>query len=197
MFFRNKLSLALQDKMAFLIEPVRPSSIKSHDRFILERKIFPYILSNCKKVLFVGCAKYTKSYNQVFSQIEYWTMDFLEAKSRYGSKNHVQGNLTELSKYFKKDYFNAIILNSVIGWGVDTAPEIKKALVECNQVMRPGGILIIGWNDLGTRSSKEFREMINNNRLFELFDLPTLNTYEYRTESHRHVFNFLRKPSRG
>ena len=195
MFLRNRLSSAILEKMDFLIAPLRPTQIMSHDREILERTILPYLASTCQSVLFVGCAKYTKGYNKLFERQEYWTIDCMESRAKYGSKRHIRGDITQLSRHFEKNYLDVIIMNGVLGWGVDTDEEISRALEECRIVLKPGGLLILGWNDFIPIFSKRLGEILSSNQGFRAFDFPGLNTSEYHSIGRGHVFSFLRKPA--
>ena len=66
-------------------------ALQTTDRHVLEKTIFPYFAarSDCRRILFVGCEWYTKHYEKIFVNQEYWTIEIDPQLKEYGAKNHV------------------------------------------------------------------------------------------------------------
>src|SRR6266516_4176181 len=132
---------------------MEPSRVSSPDRSILEETILPYFGQDkhYQRILFVGCSAYTQWYEKFFENKEYWTIDHKPIKRKYGSQRHIVDNIINLARYFRHNYFHVIIMNGVIGFGLDKPDEIEKALDACFDMLDRGGILMLGWNDHPTR----------------------------------------------
>jgi hypothetical protein len=178
----------------FLLEPTR---ITSDDRFILEEVILPYFAKDtrCQKVLFVGCAAYTQWYEEIFQHQEYWTIDPKRVKQKYGSKRHLIDSIARIRRYVTNDYFDVIVINGVIGFGLNHISDIEPAIDACYEVLARQGILLIGWNDTAQRTPIDLRA-IHAIRQFREYTFEPLRTCHYRTAgSHHHTFSFYRKES--
>jgi len=173
-----------------------PSQRHTEDRRILEQHILPEFARRpeISRILFVGCAAYTQQYEQLFSGREYWTIDPVARRRRYGSSRHIVDTLQNLGHYVAPDYFDLILCNGVLGWGLNTPADADAALTACYSHLRPGGELLVGWNDISPR-----------NRVAP-DDIPALTRFEARAfasgqqtrlrveAANRHVFDFYRRP---
>ncbi len=43
--------------------------------------------------------------------------------------------------------FDLVVLNGVLGWGVDTTADAERALAAAWEALRPGGLLVLGVNE--------------------------------------------------
>jgi SAM-dependent methyltransferase len=118
-----------------------------HGRAVLEDVIFPAIRAEpaLTKILFVGVDFYTADYPQRFADREFWTIDVLPERARFGAGRHVVGSITEA--HFSPESFDAIVCVGVLGWGVDSPEDAEQAMRQCFDILRPGGLLVVGWND--------------------------------------------------
>jgi len=167
------------------------------DRKILERTIFPYILEHpeFRDILWVGCSWYTAQYAKLFRDRSFWTLDFDPLKARYGSPLHLVDGIENLRRHFGLEILDLVLCNGVVGWGFNSHAQLEQAFGGCFESLRPGGVLMIGWNDLPHARPIPFVELTSLAR-FEPYVFPPLNTHELRTRSvSRHVFTFYRKPS--
>lgn len=172
--------------------------LNSPDRFVLEDTIISYIV-NCddfNKILFVGSDWYTKPYNRYFKNKEYWTIEINPNRKKFGSKRHVVDSLLNLSQHFTSGYFDLIVYNGVFGHGIDSREATEISFQQCFQCLRPGGMLVFGWNDVTRHKPFPAIEECQSLRQFEPITFNPLDTHQYLvTESRdRHVFNFYRKP---
>ena len=178
----------------FSLEPAR---ITSNDRLILEEVILPHFAKDmsCQKILFVGCAAYTQWYEELFQQKEYWTIDPKKVKRKYGSERHITDNIAHIGRYVAKNYFDVIVINGVIGFGLNRLGDIEQAIDACYEVLAHQGILLVGWNDTAQRTPIDIRATHAVSK-FREYAFEPLHSCHYRTEgSHRHTFSFYRKES--
>ncbi len=174
---------------------LEPTKLWSHDRVILEDIILPYFgrSREYQKVLFVGCAAYTQWYEKFFSEQEYWTIDQKKIKRKYGSANHIADSIVNLERHLPKNYFNCIIMNGIIGYGLNNVADTESGLRVCFNMLDTQGILVLGWNDSRWRKPVEIGE-IQALKKFKEYYFDPLQTCHYRTEaSAGHVFSFYRK----
>jgi len=166
------------------------------DRQVLENTIFPYFRAHKEylSILFIGCAWFTKRYNQLFNHKVYWTVDIDPKMKKFGSKRHIVDSMENLDRYFKESELDVIFCNGVYGWGLNTKEDVEKAFKNCFNLLREGGIFILGWNDIPERrpySLDEFEIL----RLFQPFHFEPLNTTKYLTKNpNQHTFSFYMKP---
>ena len=168
----------------------------THDRFLLEHVIFPELLSRAEvhDVLFVGCETYTATYPSVFADRHFVTIDVDPAKARYGAAQHITDTVAKLGQHLAPASLDAVILNGVIGWGLDRPEEIDQAVQQCFSCLRPGGLFIVGWNDLPPWRPKPLEE-IEGFRAFTPITLPPFPGPVYPTlGALRHVFGFYARP---
>jgi hypothetical protein len=185
-------------KFPWLIDTfsLEPEQIISHDRMLLEQVILPALASSpaIQKVLFVGCAAYTQQYEKIFGDKEYWTIDPKRVKKKYGSKRHIIDSITRIEMYITRDYFDAIILNGVIGFGLNRLADIEQAIDACFATLASQGILLLGWNDTTRRIPTDVRA-VPALRKFRPYYFEPLQTCHYRTEGwEHHTLSFYQKP---
>jgi SAM-dependent methyltransferase len=127
-----------------------PTSLDTQDRRLLEREILPWFgeRAEYRRVLFVGCDWYTRHYDAFFEGREYWTLEKDPARRRYGAGRHVTASVVDLGEHFPVASFDLILLNGVLGWGLDDPAEAEAALQACASRLAPGGVLLLGWNDV-------------------------------------------------
>ena len=163
---------------------------------MLEKEIFPYFvpLPQYSKILFVGCAWYTRGYRTLFSAKDYQTLEIDPLESKYGAKKHITDSLENIDQHFQEGELDLIICNGVFGWGLNEKASVENALRGCFRCLRPGGILIQGWNDIPERCPFPLEEC-QSLKLFQPFVFPPLATAEYRVAtSSRHIYSFFVKP---
>jgi hypothetical protein len=175
-----------------LIEPKR---IVSEDRDILEKIILPYFGEQefYQKILFVGCSAYTQWYEQIFSAKEYWTIDSKSIKRKFGSRRHIVDSVTNIENHFGQNYFDLIIMNGVIGFGLNQVDDIETALTSCYQCLNTAGVLVLGWNDDRKHMPIDLMAIQALQKWHEYYFVP-LRTCHVRTGGrHSHVFSFYTK----
>ena len=173
-----------------------PSQRHTEDRRILEQVILPEYARRpeISRILFVGCAAYTQQYEQFFPGREYWTIDPVARRRQYGSSRHIVDTLQNLRHHFAPDYFDLIVCNGVLGWGLNTPADADAALAACYSHLRTGGELLVGWNDISPRN-KVAPVDIPALRRFEARPFGSAQRTRWKVEAaNRHVFDFYRRP---
>ncbi|MDH4319027.1 MAG: hypothetical protein OEV64_11590 [Desulfobulbaceae bacterium] len=165
------------------------------DRYVLENVIFPYFIENAqyRRVLFVGCAWYTKIYEKLFRDKEYWTIEIDPCQKKFGSKNHIIDSIENICQYFQPESLDLIICNGVFGWGVSTKPVAEATFQGCFKSLREDGVMVIGWDDTPPHNPFPLVECQSINQ-FTSFVFPPLGTAEYHVSNNiKHVFSFYNK----
>jgi SAM-dependent methyltransferase len=149
---------------------------------------------NVERILFVGCDRYTAHYPALFTRADFVTIDIDPSKARYGARHHVTDTVLNLHSHFEEQSFDVIVCNGVFGWGIDRRTEVDEAARVCFEYLRPGGMFLVGWNDLAPWQPPPFDEL----DAFQKFIPFTLDPFPgpvYPTLGRlRHVFSFFRRP---
>lgn len=168
------------------------------DRRVLEKVIFPALLAEegLRRVLFVGCAWYTRSYSEGFRDREFWTMDVDERARRYATERHVVASMTALANHFEPESLDVVICNGVVGFGLDSEEDCDRAFDGAYRALRPGGLLIVGWDDAdGYRPAVRF-DSLASLQAFQRHVLPPFPSWRYPTFSPLgHTFDFYVRPA--
>jgi hypothetical protein len=153
--FRTRLRNAPDQLRWLVVRTVRgafglPTSLGTPDRRLLEREILPWFgeREQYRRVLFVGCDWYTRHYDSFFEGREYWTLEKDPGRRRFGAARHVADSVVDLEAHFPEASFELILLNGVLGWGLDDPVEAEAALAGSASRLAPGGVLLLGWNDI-------------------------------------------------
>ena len=168
----------------------------SEDRSILECLIIPYyqISAEHRRILSIGTDWYTQGYDRMFALKDMSTLDVDPAAARYGAPRHIVGPMSVISDHFVPSALDLIICNGVVGWGLDTAADAQASFAAAFDALRPGGHLIVGWNDLEKHRPFDLSE-IPAIRRFESWKFPPLRTAQHLVDNAwRHTFNFYKKP---
>ncbi len=189
------------DTWAFLKQArIKGCSIRLNfpDRVLLEDVILPGILENSayQRILFVGCDWYTKSYPKMFKNREFWTMEIDPAKSRYGSQRHVVDGVQAIMRHFEENYFDVIVHTGVFGWGLNERRDVEVCFEGCFRSLRPGGMLVLGWDDVPEHRPFRVTEECVTLQQFDPMENSPLGVSEYLVadDSLRHTFTFYVKP---
>ncbi|MBX3230317.1 MAG: class I SAM-dependent methyltransferase [Labilithrix sp.] len=118
------------------------------DRKVFEDEILRAIAADDgnQRILSVGVAWYTKLYSTPFTGKTFITLDVDESRAEYATTAHVVGDLRDLERHFAEP-FDVILMNGVIGYGLDTADDVDRALRSSAARLRPGGLLVLGVNE--------------------------------------------------
>jgi SAM-dependent methyltransferase len=171
------------------------------DRAMLLEALFPALhqtsaLSNNSKVLWIGCRPYTKLYYDLIEQkgAECWSVDIDPDMQPFGrSGRHITGDMLELRQLFPGNYFDTVLCNGVLGYGVDTPADQLKAFEAMAAVTKPDGRLLVGWNT--DRMSDPLKFGLAD-RWFEHAPLPGFAA-RYVVDGCTHVYDTYRRLTRA
>ena len=172
------------------------AQLHTEDRRVLEQVILPEYArrTDIARILFVGCAAYTQRYGALFGAREYWTIDPVARRSRYGSRHHIVDQLQNLNRHVQPSYFDLIICNGVLGWGLNAPADADSAFAACLTHLRAGGDLMLGWNNIAPRN-RVLPDDVPALRRFERVTFGPVQTSRWVVDAaNRHVFDFYQKP---
>lgn len=127
----------------------RTGILKLPDRKLMAEAYIPALAADGGRILWVGCRAYTAAdYDDLEARgAEVWTTDIDPKAERWGRDGrHRTGDVCEIDRIFPDITFDAIVCNGVLGYGVDEPGPQKQALDAMAAILRPGGLLILGWN---------------------------------------------------
>ena len=172
-----------------------PALRSSEDRRILEEVILPVYAARPagQRVLFVGCAAYTQTYAERFAAHEYWTIDPVARRRRFGSERHIVDFLQNLGCHVEPEYFDLIICNGVLGWGLNALQDADAAFAACHLHLREGGEILVGWNDVAPRNRVRPDDVPALRGFKPLVSEPLNRAVNRVPGPNRHVFSFYFK----
>jgi hypothetical protein len=145
------------------------------DRTVLVKNLFKTLahqtdtLTAGKQVLWIGVCHTTAPYYQRLERggAVVHTIDINPAACRYGHPiRHTIGNATVLEKSYQPQFFDLVFCNGVLGWGIDTPADQKNCFEAMATVMKPGTLLLLGWN------TDKMRDPLSDTSLFDAHFLP-------------------------
>lgn len=181
---RQRIELERRQKLDFQMElRIR----KLPDRLVMTNSILPGVRENARDILWIGCRGYTREYHSLLEEggARCWTIDIDPDAAQFGHPvRHVIGDIICLEDYFSPDTFDAILCNGVFGWGVDSVEAQVKILGVMAQLLRPGGLLVLGWNT--NKMPDPARLLPPGFEPADLFGLGKRMTFA----GHTHVYDF-------
>lgn len=119
-------------------------------RVFLTSKVIPALASSGRRrMLFVGTRSYNRpAYVQCAAErISVWSIDLDPAAAAFGAPDgHFVGNVCDIESLAGGHAFDVIMLNGVLGWGLNDASEAIRAVHGMKKVAAPGALLLVGWN---------------------------------------------------
>lgn len=119
------------------------------DRVAMAQDYIPAFADLGGRILWVGCRDYTAAdYEPLEARGgEVWTTDISRSAARWGRPGrHRTGDVCGVDALFRDVMFDGVVCNGVLGWGVDAPEQQARALKALAAVMRPGGLMLLGWN---------------------------------------------------
>ena len=96
-----------------------------------------------KPMLFLGWAKYTKDYTKICDMV---TVDYNKQVNPDIVADITTQDFVKQVKA-KHNSYKTVVINGVIGWGVNEPKQIHDALKNCKSVMSNGGWVFFGYNE--------------------------------------------------
>lgn len=167
-----------------------------NDRRVLEEIIFPRVLADLdpKKILDIGREDYQIFYNEFFKGRELWTLDIDPEMQEFGAEGqfHITDDAANVKSHFKDDYFDFILINGVLGWGLNNREKIEQAFNGIFDVLKPKGLLIVGWNDFEDTDTMRPHQ-IEALKKFKPYHFKPLKGVEFECDNGCHKYNFFVK----
>lgn len=119
------------------------------DRQVMADSYAPALAAMAGRILWVGCREYTVDDYAVLEAQggEVWTTDIDPAARRWGRQGrHRTGDVCQADALFADLTFDTVVCNGVLGYGVDSPEQQRRALAALAALLRPGGRLLLGWN---------------------------------------------------
>lgn len=127
----------------------------SPDRVLLEQRILPAYARRpeIRRVLFIGVDWYTMHYRRYFAAAtDFRTLDVDPRQARFGARRHICDAAQHVDRHFAPGSLDLVICNGVFGWGLDAADATREAFAACLRCLRPGGEMLLGWNDVAAHA---------------------------------------------
>lgn len=173
-----------------------PNRMRTSDRDALEQVILPAYArrADIARVLFVGCAWYTRHYEAMFPGRTYTTIDPDPWKRRFGARRHIVAGLEAIGEHVAPASLDLIVCNGVFGWGLDSRDDCERAFAGCFDALRSGGELVIGWNDVAEHRPLDLASL-DALRRFRPLRFEPLGSARYLANAENgHVYDFYVKP---
>lgn len=173
--------------------------LRTPDRIFLEETIIPWFRDHghTRAVLDIGCDWYTRAYPALLRAAPYHTIDLDPEKARFArgrEADHQVGSLLQLDQHYPPGAYDLVLCNGVLGWGVNDRASIALAARQLARVLRPGGWLVLGWNDRDGYRPETLAPF--DTAPFQPFALPPLGDHTHLTPTRsRHTFRILQKQS--
>lgn len=173
---------------------------RARDRRLLEDVILAHHARRIEAiaVLSIGTHRATRHYETLLRGHRYVTLDRDPAMAAFGSsQQHLVGGVEDVAGALRAESFDLVVFNGVIGWGLDDAEAADRALRHLHRVLKPGGELVVGWNDRPGRRpfGPVSPEVLPSLRLFHRSLFKPLHASTVLVPGwRRHRYDFFRKP---
>lgn len=174
--------------------------LRAANRQFLEQSVFGYInrmageAPGTIKTLFVGVDKHNWHYPRLL-KTEFHSLDIEARKAVYGQPGrHWTGSATSMAGHYGDNAFDVVVANGLLGFGIDEAQGCRHLLENCEAVLKPGGLLVLGYNDRSDRVPYAVLPMALG--LFDEFTPPiaeVAGALHRVDDSFQHVYLFLTK----
>jgi SAM-dependent methyltransferase len=119
------------------------------DRALLVGRILPELSKPGITMLWVGCRPYTRPYLKIIEGggAMCWTLEIDPAARCWGHpQRHIAGDLQRVGTLYQSGQFDMALVNGIFGYGLDTLQGQDEAVEGLARILKPGGILMLGWN---------------------------------------------------
>ncbi len=169
--------------------------LNEDNRRVLEKSIFPVLSADpsVNRILFVGCHWYTWHYPKLVPGKEFCTLEIDPRRARYGASHHIIDSVENVEQHFQASSIDVIMILGVIGWGLDDPVAIESSLAACQNLLRGGGMLILGCDEVPEHTPVDLQQSATLQSSTP-FVFPGLQTSRYRCEGDlKHTFLFFTK----
>lgn len=153
--------------------------------------------NDCRRVLFVGVKAYNVPLRDLFAGRTFATIDPVPEFAAFGGDPHWVDVLENLERHAPPDSFDLVVMNGVIGFGLDDPKNVQNALLQVHRALRPGGDLLLGINErIPTHVDLRHVEAMKRFRPKEFAPLGSArHVVETPFREETHTFEFWEKPT--
>ena len=163
----------------------------------LEGTILPYYqLSPAhRRIVFVGNDWYTQGYVRLFRHKTYITIDPNPERACYGNPANNYVDVAEnIVRHVEPGSIDVIFLNGIIGWGLNELAAAERTFAAFATTLRPGGDLLIGWNDLPEHKPFALDDIKSLRENFRRTVFQPVGVAEHMVPNEwRHTFSFFQR----
>jgi hypothetical protein len=148
--FTRGVQLALRGSGAAAVIAAFYHRAMPYSRRWLETDVLPVLPAlGFRTMLFVGAKPYTFEYEGIVLRAggEFVTLDVDPSARLWGARRHVTAPAQQAADHFARERFDAVLLNGVFGFGIDTERDMNDSVAAVTAVLRRDGLLLVGWND--------------------------------------------------
>lgn len=103
--------------------------------------------ADIKRVLFVGVKAYNRELPAIFAPRVFATIDPTPEVAAFGGAPHWVDVLENLEAHTGPSSFDLVVMNGVIGFGLNEPTNVERALRQVHRALSPGGTLLLGINE--------------------------------------------------
>lgn len=159
-------------------------------RIFLDRTVVPALAADGRRrMLAVGTRSYIRTFYErcTGAGIAVWSIDLDPAAAKHGAPDgHMIGNVCDIATLAAGKTFDVILLNGVLGWGLNDPDEAARALEAMQQVAEPGAVILVGWNP-GRTSGAEVRAVQERLQRTSLGNIPAEIAFAPAGRAQRHT----------
>jgi SAM-dependent methyltransferase len=154
--------------------------------------LLPAVCRDHRRILSVGVDRYTRTYTDLARtlQAEFWTMDRNPDVARFADPDHhVHADFLALDAAAYEP-FDALLFNGVFGYGIDAQPAMEQAIGVIAALLRPDGLLVLGWNRGLVPDPYSLQTLPTNFKTASLPEAPARATFAH---GETHTYDLLRR----
>jgi hypothetical protein len=119
-------------------------------RRFVHQTLLPLLVGvDCANLLFVGIQGYNRHIARTCARLglTLWTIDVDPAAMRWGAPGrHIIGDVRAIDQQIAPGFFDAAIMNGVLGYGVDDPEGAEAAIRALATVVKRDRFVVVGWN---------------------------------------------------
>jgi SAM-dependent methyltransferase len=118
---------------------------RPEDRRVLEDIIIPCYQKDpaIQRILIVGVNRPGRHYPSLFAGKICLSIDLDHKRARYGAAQHIIDHIENLGHHIEPESLDLILMNGMIGWGINDQAALESVIETCHRHLCPGGSLLL------------------------------------------------------